>query len=114
MTPRNGCDLLCLQEGVHPVPRLGRREGGAGHRRCPVEVGLGDPQDPLRVPAGRDHEEEQGGARALLAEDLPPVVGTPGPGEEGGTGAGWPTRGGRVWPVGGWGTRWAPRGTPRT
>ena len=40
-----------------------------------------DPQDPFRVPAGRDDEEEQGGARALLPEDLPPVVGTPGSGE---------------------------------
>ena len=84
MDPRNGGDLLCLQEGVYPVPRLGRREGGAGHGRCPVEVGGGDPQDPLRVPAGRDDEEEQGGARVLLPEDLPSVVGTPGPGEGGG------------------------------
>ena len=53
-----------------------------GH--CPVEVGWGDPQDPLRAPAGGDDEEEQGGSRALLPEDLPPVVGTPGPGEGGG------------------------------
>ena len=29
-------------------------------------------------------QEEQGAARALLPEDLPPVVGTPGPGEGGG------------------------------
>ena len=36
--PRNGGDLLCSQEGVHPVPRLGRREGGAGHGCCHVEV----------------------------------------------------------------------------
>ena len=79
MDPRNGGDLLCLQEGVHAVPRLGRREGGAGHGRCPAKVGGGDPQHPLRVPLGRDAEEEQGGARALLPEDLPSVVGTPGP-----------------------------------
>ena len=55
-----------------------------GYGCCPIEVGGGDPQDPLRVPAGRDDEEEQGGARALLPEDLPPVVGTPGCGEGGG------------------------------
>ena len=55
---------------------------------CPVEVGGGDAQDPLRVPAGRDNEEEQGGARTFLPEDLPPVVGTPGPGEGGGVGSG--------------------------
>ena len=84
MDPRNGGNLLCSQEGVYPVPRSGRREGGAGYGRCPVQVGGGDPQDPLRVPAGRDDEEEQGGARALLLEDLPPVVGTPGPREGGG------------------------------
>ena len=84
MDPRNGGDLLCSQEGVYPVPRRGRREGGAGYGCCPIEVGGGDPQDPLRVPAGRDDEEEQGGARALLPEDVPPVVGTPGSGEGGG------------------------------
>ena len=81
MDPRNGGDLLCPQEGVYPVPRRGRREGGAGYGRCPVQVGGGDPQDPPRVPAGRDDEEEQGRARVFLPEDLPPVVGTPGPGE---------------------------------
>ena len=54
------------------------------HGRCPVEVGGADPQDPLRVPAGRDDGEEQGGARALLPEDVPSVVGTPGPGQGGG------------------------------
>ena len=69
---------------MYPVPRRGRREGGAGLGCCPIEVGGGDPQDPFRVPAGRDDEEEQGGARALLPEDLPPVVGTPGSGEGGG------------------------------
>ena len=84
MDPRNGGDLLCSQEGVYPVPRRGRREGGAGYGCCPIEVGGGDPQDPFRVPAGRDDEEEQGGARALLPEDLPPVVGTPGSEEGGG------------------------------
>ena len=73
MDPRNGGDLLCLQEGVYPVPRRGRREGGAGYGRCPVQVGGCDPQDALRVPRGCDDEEEQGGARALLSEDLPPV-----------------------------------------
>ena len=84
MDPRIGGDLLCSQEGVYFVPRCGRREGGAGYGCCPIEVGGGDPQDPPRVPAGRDDEEEQGGARALLAEGLPPVVGTPGSGEGGG------------------------------
>ena len=84
MDPRNGGDLLCLQEDVHPVPRLGHREGGAGHGPCPVEGAGGDPQDPLWVPAGRDDEEEQRGARALLPEDLPFVVGSSGPGEGGG------------------------------
>ena len=84
MDPCNGGDLLCSQEGVYPVPRRGRREAGAGYGRCSVQVGGGDPQDPLRVAAGRDDEEEQGGARALLPESLPPVVGTPGPGEGGG------------------------------
>ena len=84
MDPRNGGDLLCSQEGVYSVPRRGRREGGAGYGCCPIEVGGGDPQDPPRVPAGCDNEEEQGGARALLPEDLPPVVGTPGSGEGGG------------------------------
>ena len=84
MDPRNGADLMCSQEGVYPVPRRGRREGGAGYGCCPIKVGRGDPQDPFRVPAGRDDEEEQGGARALLPEDLPPVVSTPGSGEGGG------------------------------
>ena len=83
-TPVTADDLLCSQEGVYPVPRRGRREGGAGYGRCPVQVGGGDPQDPLWVPAGRDDVEEQGGARAPLPEDLPSVVGTPGPGEGGG------------------------------
>ena len=78
-----------------------------GYGHCPVQVGGGDPQDPLRVPACRDDEEEQGGARALLPEDLPSVVGTPGPGEGGGTGAGWPSRGVRRWREGG-----APGGLP--
>ena len=83
MDPRNGGDLLCPQEGVHPVPRRGCREGEAGYGRCPVQVGEGDPEDPLRVAAGRDDKEEQGGARAPLPEDLPSVVDTPGPGEGG-------------------------------
>ena len=84
MDPRSGGDLLCSQEGVHPVPPLGRREGGAGHGRCPVWLGGAEPQDPLRVSAGRDDKEEEGGARALLPEELPSVVATPGPGEGGG------------------------------
>ena len=114
MDPRNGGDLLCSQEGVYPVPRRGRREGGAGYGCCPIEVGRGHPQDPLRVLAGRDDKEGRGGARALLPEDLPPVVGTPGSGEGGGTGLGWPSRGARASPAGGRGTRWAPWGKPRT
>ena len=60
MDPRNGGDLLGSQDGVRPVPPLRRREGEAGHGRCPVEVGWGDPQAPLRVPTGGDDEEEQG------------------------------------------------------
>ena len=99
---------------MYPVPRRERREGGAGYGRRPVQVGGGDPQDPLRVPVGCDDEEEQGGAQALLPEDLPPVMGTPGPGEGGGTGSGWPGHGVRSLPAGGRGTRWAPWGTPRT
>ena len=59
MEPRNGGDLLCSQEGVYPFPCSGRREGGVRHGRCPVQLGAADPQDPLRVPAGRDDEEEQ-------------------------------------------------------
>ena len=47
----------------------------------------GDPQDPLRVSAGRGDEEEQRGARALLPKSLPPVLGPPGPGE--GKGQAW-------------------------
>ena len=77
-------------------------------------MGEDDPQDPLRVPVGRDDEEEQGAARALLPEDLPPVVGTPGPGEGAGTGAGWTSRGVRTLPAGGRGTRRALWGMPRT
>ena len=104
MDPRNGGDLLCLQEGVYSVPRRGRREGGAGCGCCPKEVGGGDPQDPPRVPAGRDDEEEQGSARALLPEDLPPVVGTPASGEGGG----------QVWvsPAAGRVRRWREGGAP--
>ena len=97
--PCNGGDLLGPQEGVHPVPRLGRWEGGAQHGLSPVLVRGGGPEDPLRVPAGRDDREEQGGARALfffllckkkrsaralLLEDLSPVVGAPRPGKGGG------------------------------
>ena len=75
----------CVRRKVcTPSRAAGRREGGAGYGCCPIEPGGGDPQDPPRVPAGRDDEEEQGGARAFLPEDLPPVVGTPGSGEGGG------------------------------
>ena len=114
MDPRNGGDLLCSHEGVYPVARRGRREGGAGYGRCPVQVGRGDPQDPLRVPEGRDDEEEQRGAWALLPENLPPLVGSPAPGQGGGTGSGWPSRGVRASPGGGRGTRWASWGASRT
>ena len=75
----------CVRRKVcTPSRAAGADKGGAGYGCCPIEVGGDDPQDPPRVPAGRDDEEEQGGARALLPEDLPPVVGTPGsplPGE---------------------------------
>ena len=104
MDPHNGGDLLCSQEGVYPVPRRGRREGGPGHGRCPVQLREGDSQDPLRVRAGRDAEEEKAGARALLPEDLPPVVGTPCPGEGG--------RQVRAGPAGGCVHRWWEGGAP--
>ena len=106
MDPGNGGDILGPQEGVRPIPRLGRREGGAGHGCCPVEVGGGDPQDPLRVSTGRDDEEEEGGAWALLPEDLPPVVGAPGPGDGGGQARVGPAAG----PVGCWREGGAPGG----
>ena len=67
-----------------PSHAAGPERGGAGYGCCPIGVGGGDPQYPFRVTAGCDDEEEQGGARALLPEDLPPVVGTPGSGEGGG------------------------------
>ena len=41
--PRDGGYRLGPQKGVYPVPRPGRRQGGAGHRRCPLEVGGGGP-----------------------------------------------------------------------
>ena len=105
--PRNGGDLLGPKEGVHPVPRLGRRNGEAGHGRCPVGAGGGDSQDLLRVSAGRDGKDEQGSARALLTEDLPSVVGPPGPEEGGGTSAVGPSSRAHGWQAGGRGTRWA-------
>ena len=78
----------CIRRKVcDPSRAAGAGTGGAGRGCRPVEVGGGDPQDPLRVPSGRDDGEDQGDARALLSEDLPPVVGTPGPGE-GGVGVG--------------------------
>ena len=52
--------------------------------RWPLEVSPGGPQDLLQVPARCDDEVEQGGVRVLLLEGLSPVVGAPGPGEEGG------------------------------
>ena len=114
MDPRNGGELVCSQEGVYPILRGGRRDRGAGYGRCPVQVAGDDPQDPLRVSPGRDDEEKQGGARALLPEDQPSVVGTPGPQKGGGVGVGWPSRGVRVSPAGGRDTRRATWGTPRT
>ena len=93
MDCRKGGDFLGPPEGVHPVPRLRRRGGGEGHGRCPVKVGGGDPRDPLRVSAGHDDEEEQRGAGALLPEDLPSVVRSPGPGRRGGAVAGVPIAG---------------------
>ena len=74
----------CVRRKVCTPSRAAGARRGGGYGCCPIEVGGGDPQDPPRVPAGRDDEEEEGGARALLPEDLPPVVGTPGPGEGGG------------------------------
>ena len=41
MDPRSGGDLLCAQEGVYSVPRLGRREGGGGVRVWPHRGGWG-------------------------------------------------------------------------
>ena len=79
----------CVRRKVcTPSRAAGAGSGGAGYGCCPIEVGGGDPQDPPRVPVGRDDEEEQGGAGAFLPEDLPPVVGTPGSGEGGGAGLG--------------------------
>ena len=67
------------------IPSRARVPGGRGGvRALPRRGGWEDPQDPLRVPSGHDSEQEQGGAMALLSEDLPSVVGTPGPGEGGG------------------------------
>ena len=71
---------------------------------CPVEVGGGDPQDPLRVSTGRDDKEEQMCARALLPEDLPSVPGAPGPREGGGQARSSPAAG----RVGGRREGWAP------
>ena len=74
MDPRNGGDLLCSQEGVYPVSRRGRREGGAGYGCCPREMGGCDPQDPIRVPAGRDDEEEQRGLPEVLAMHIQAIA----------------------------------------
>ena len=41
-----------------PSRAAGAGRGGAGYGRCPVQVGGGDPLDPLRVPGGRYDEEE--------------------------------------------------------
>ena len=69
----------CVRRKVcTPSRAAGAGKGGGGYGCCPIEVGGGDPQDPFWVPAGCDDEEDQGGARTLLPEDLPPVVGTPG------------------------------------
>ena len=49
----------CVRRKASTPPRAaGAGGGGAGHGRCPVQVGEGDPQDPLRVPGSRDDEEE--------------------------------------------------------
>ena len=79
--PPDGGDLLAPQESVYPVLCLARWEGGAEHRCCPIEVGRGGPQDPLRVLVGHDGEEERGTSQTPLPERLPPVVGVPCPGE---------------------------------
>ena len=105
MDPLDGGDLLGPQEGVYSVPCLGCREGGARHRRCPIEVGQGGPKDQL--PAGRDNEEEYGVAQPPLPEALPSVVGSPGPGEGRSTEIGFCCEA-RGWPAEGQGTRWAP------
>ena len=75
----------CVRRKVCTPPRSvgagreGRGTGAASYRWVGVT-----PRDPLRGPAGRDDEEEQGGAQVVLPEDLPPVVRTPAPGEGGG------------------------------
>ena len=75
----------CVRRKVcTPSRAAGAGRGGRGTGAAPVQEGGGDPQDPLWVPAGCDDDEEQGGARALLPEDVPSVVGTPGLGEGGG------------------------------
>ena len=72
----------------------------------PRRGGWAWPQDPLRASAGPDNEEEQGGARAFLPEDLRPVVGAPGPGHGGGEVRGGPA----ARRVGGWREAGAPGG----
>ena len=67
-----------------PSRAAGAGMGGRGTCAAPCMWGGGYPQDPLRVSAGRDEEEEQGDAQARLPEDLPSVVGATCPGEEGG------------------------------
>ena len=69
----------CPPSRAAGAERRGRGTGAAPYRQVGVT-----PKNLPRVPASRDDEEEQGGARALLPEDLLPVVGTPGPGEGGG------------------------------
>ena len=72
----------CLRRKVcTPSRAAGAGRGGRGTGATLYRLVGGDPQDTLWVPAGHDNVEEQGGTRALLPEDLPPVVGTPGPGE---------------------------------
>ena len=80
-TPATAVTSCFRRKVCIPSRAAGAGWGGAGYRCCPVEVGGGDPQDPLLVLVGHDDEEEPGGARAFLPEDLPRVVGTPGPGE---------------------------------
>ena len=50
----------CVRRKVCTPSRAAGAGRGGGYRCGPIEVGGGDPQDPPRVPAGRDDEEEQG------------------------------------------------------
>ena len=41
-TPVMAVTSCVRKKGVYPVQRRGRREGGVGHGRCPVQVGVGE------------------------------------------------------------------------